>query len=131
MESVTAADGLDLAYNVDGKEVKLAFDNKNPAFKQAMIDPIGWLNQQLRPDGNPAHTNYDRLAEIVAMATQADVLVKNAYAAGKASLGAVIPLDRAVNPVPATPAGPSAEPTSLAEAFRQAASRNAPRLTQY
>lgn len=106
VEAITAAPATEIAYTVDGQEVKLAFDNKSDAFKQAALDPVKWLTDQIRPTGKYQETDYDRLAEIVALLTQPDTLVKNAYAAGKASLGAVIPLDKQVNPAPAAPQSP-------------------------
>ena len=125
VEGITGAGALDLSYDVDGTEVKLSFDNKNAAFQQAMLSPMEWLANEVQPGADPAATNYDRLAEIVALATQAPTLVKNAFAAGKASLGAVIPLSRAVNPAPAAPQGPVSGGMDLAEAMRQASMRPA------
>lgn len=127
VESVTGAEGLDLAYDVDGQEVKLAFDNKSPAFKEAMTEPVEWLSRQIYENGKP---NYDRLAEIVALITQPDVLVKNAFAAGKASLGNVIPLDKAVNPIPAAPQPPTGQLT-IQDALRQAVASTPPRSSTY
>lgn len=120
VDAITAAAATEIVYNVDGSDIKLAFDNKNPAFREAALDPVAWLTKQLRPTGKYQETNYDRLAEIVALLTQPDVLAKNAYAAGKASLGAVVPLSQAVNPVPNAPQAPATE-QSVVEAFRASA----------
>ena len=130
VESIVAAPSLELEYTVDGQPMRLAFDNKNAAFKEAMLNPVEWLLKELRPAADWKQTNYDRLAEIIALATQPDVLLKNAIATGKASLGAVIPLDRAVNPTPNAPQSPTAN-MSVLDAFRQATDSQRNRSTQY
>lgn len=121
VEDIVSAPSLEIAYTVDGQELKLAFDHKAPAFKEAMLDPAKWLFGQVCPDGNPENMNLDRLAEIVALSTQTDTILKNTLSAGKASLGPVIPLTTAVNPLPNAPQAPGNQMT-IEEAFAQAKS---------
>lgn len=105
VEQIVGAPSLEIEYTVDGQPVKLAFDNKSAAYKDAMLNPFEFIAKQVQPTGDWKQSNFDRMAEIIALITQPEVLAKNAYAAGRASLGAVIPLDRAVNPAPGAPQG--------------------------
>lgn len=112
VEQIVGAPSLEIEYTVDGQPVKLAFDNKSAAYKDAMLNPFEFIAKQVQPTGDWKQSNFDRMAEIIALITQPEVLAKNAYAAGRASLGAVIPLDRAVNPAPSAPqAGPGQDAT--------------------
>lgn len=129
VENVINAESLALAYNVDGQEVKIAFDPKNAEYQAFVQDPIGWIEKAVGYDPkNPSATNFDRVAEMGAWLTQRDVMLKNTLAVGKSSLGAVIPLNTAVNPVSAAPQAPRAD-LSIEEAFAQAAPRS--RNTNY
>lgn len=129
IENVINAPSLELAYQVDGQEVKLAFDHKNAAFQEFMEAPAQWLEKAIGFDPkNPTATNFDRLAEIGAWLTQPDVMLKNTLSVGKSSLGAVIPLNAAVNPIPNAPQATGGEMT-LEDAFRQAAAKG--RNTSY
>ena len=114
------APSLEVEYEVDGKPLKLAFDHKSPSFKEAMLDPNKWVFNQICPDGDASKPNLDRWAVIVALAEQTDVLLKNAMQAGKAQVGAHIPMNTAVNPAPITPSAPASE-GSIYDAFRAAA----------
>lgn len=130
VDGIVNAPSLELEYQVDGQTLKLAFDHQTPAFKEAMLDPNKWFFDQICPGGDVSKPNLDRLAEIVALTMQPDVLLKNAIATGKASLGAVISLDKTVNPAPNAPQGPASE-MSLLDAFRQSVSANQSRNNSY
>lgn len=130
VDSIAGATALELEYTIDGQAVKIAFDNQSPAFKAAALEPMQWLADQVKPDGPDGRTDFDRLAVLIASASQTETLVKNAFAAGKASLGAVVPLDKAVNPVPNAPQAPTGE-LSMADAIRQAVAAQNGRSSQY
>lgn len=106
VENVINAEKLSLAYDLDGQPITLDFDHKTPAFKEAMLNPQEWLFKEVCPTGDPKAPNLDRLAEIVALVQQTDVMLKNAAAHGQSRLGAVIPLTQAVNPIPNAPQAP-------------------------
>jgi hypothetical protein len=131
VEAITAAPAVDLAYTVDGQQIKLSFDNKAPGFQEALTDPYGWLYKQICPTGDNSKPNISRLAEIVALATQTDTALKNTLAVGKSSVGAVLPLTEAVNPVPGAPQAPLAGGKTIEQAILEASQASRSRGAQY
>lgn len=107
VDDIINAPSLEIEYQVDGKPLKLAFDHQTPSFKEAMLDPSAWVFKQICPDGDPSKPNLDRWAVIVALAEQTDTMLKNAMQAGKAQVGAHIPMSLAVNPATSAPQAPA------------------------
>ena len=132
--NVSNGEPLQLEYDVDGQKVALAFDTKNPAYVEFMAGPMQYLEKLVSFDPqNPKATDFDKLAEIGAWLTQRDVMLKNTLAVGKSSLGAVIPLSQAVNPISGAPQAPNglSAPDDMVAAAIRAASQQTNRNSIY
>lgn len=127
VDSITTSAGVDVVYNVAGKDYTVSLDNQTPEFKEAVLDPMQWLANTVQPNGKP---DFDTLALVISSYMNREKTFTTGFEAGKASLGAVIPMTNAVNPNPGAPQAPVGGMT-LEEAFAQAAPRGGGRNNQY
>lgn len=94
------------SFQVEGVDVNVDYE-ANPTLKDALVGQLDFVREHLTkvlyPNGVNAPADHAALARTMGSLLQPDAIAKAAFAAGKASVGAHVPMERLVNPAPDAP----------------------------